>query len=129
MKVDYCAQCGGVTLIDYYRTPKAELMEAPQGSLPPLVFLLCPGHPTEKHDGKLDAYDAEKHATIELKLDHENWSPVLGSAIQIDGGYGDIESSLIYLDAKQALSLLAWLQQEECTLKQLAKEAEVERGD
>lgn len=122
MKVNHCAQCGGVTLIDYYRTPKAELMEARQGLLPPLVFLLCPGHPAEKHDGQLDSYDrteypqASFHAFAKMEQ-NEN-----GSHLYIYGGYGDGDACDISLDAKQALSLLAWLQQEESALKQLAQE-------
>ncbi len=71
------------------------------------------------HDGTLDAGENTwTHAKAE-------YSPVYLESewrgIVINGGYGDIESNHVSLDAQQALSLLAWLRQEESTLQALAK--------
>ena len=70
-----------------------------------------------KHDGKLDTYKSYMHAEVEYHK--ADWTEV--AAIHIGGGYGDDESNNIYLEAKQALSLLAWLRQEETALEELAK--------
>lgn len=105
MHVEYCKRCGGVTQISYGRTPLANPMPETQGLMPPLVFLLCPGHPAEKHDGHLG-----EDAFVSL-------TDSCANIYQIDGDF-------ISLTTKQALSLLAWLRQEEQALKQLAKEQE-----
>lgn len=54
-------------------------------------------------------------------------APYAGHAVRWN--YKDVEISdehaeFVLLSAKQALSLLAWLQQEQTTLQQLAKEQE-----
>lgn len=62
-----------------------------------------------KHDGELDDYEvSDRHAEVFL-VQH---------GIMI-GIYGD--KGHVLLDAKQALSLLAWLKQEELPLHRLAK--------
>lgn len=76
---------------------------------------------TEKHDGKLDERDQVDgfHAYAETQ---ENY--VYGNLVIVCGGYGDFNNRGAFLDIKQALSLLAWLKQEEETLRALAKEQE-----
>ena len=66
------------------------------------------------HDGKLDE---QKHAWVRYldKIVGEH-----GILIERD----EWENDSIRLDPAQALSLLAWLKQEEATLRQLAKEQE-----
>jgi hypothetical protein len=40
----------------------------------------------------------------------------------VSGGYGHYDIDSVSLDAKQALSLLEWLRQQEATLKQKAQD-------
>lgn len=73
--------------------------------------------PMPHHDGWLDDGSASWMATkVEYDLSYKVHH------LSIHGGYGDMESRDITLDPKQALSLLAWLQQEKATLERLAKE-------
>jgi hypothetical protein len=65
---------------------------------------------SEPHDGRLDTGVMP------------TWVEYFDTYIYIQGGHGDMESSSIKLDAKQALLLLTWLEQERETLEQLAKE-------
>jgi hypothetical protein len=72
----------------------------------------------QKHDGHLDDSNWT-HAKAEYAM---IYTDVEINGVYIHGGYGDMESSAISLDAKQALSLLTWLEQEKPRLEQLAKE-------
>lgn len=72
-----------------------------------------------KHDGKLDSYAIGRHAYIDYLSEY--YEPY-EERIYFHGGHGDIEQSSLLLDAKQALSLLAWLTQEREKLEQMAKE-------
>jgi len=60
-----------------------------------------------KHDGILSNYQYHPH--------HVEWA---SNQVQIQ----DDTYEYVGLDAKEALSLLAWLEQERSTLEQLAKE-------
>jgi len=83
--------------------------------------------PKAKHDGNLDDRDSHHsyHAGVELQ---EDYGACDGSkVVYIHGGHGDCESSSMYLDLKQALSLLSWLQQEKSMLARLIQEVPRER--
>jgi hypothetical protein len=92
---DLCEKCGGST--HWYL-----------GSQLPSHLHFCYCIPKAKHDGKLNKSEDGEY-------DSEVW---------IDGCYIKIENlnHMVVLDAKEALSLLAWLKQEESTLEELAKE-------
>ncbi len=70
----------------------------------------------KKHDGKLGGPMALNSAEVGLYPSDD----IIMGDVHIHGGYGE-ENRGIHLDAKQALSLLAWLRQEEATLEELAK--------
>jgi hypothetical protein len=73
----------------------------------------------DKHDGSLDEY----HKWVRASVEHTyTYSDIEKRVVSITGGFGDMENQGIYLDAKQALSLLAWLEQEKSKLEQFAKE-------
>jgi hypothetical protein len=78
---------------------------------------------TCKHDGNLDDRSLLEatHALVGAIYDI-NQTGMVTAKIYMHGGYGghDNVSRSIYLDPAQALSLLAWLQQEEAMLKRLA---------
>jgi hypothetical protein len=74
------------------------------------------GEQAIKHDGYLDS----EHTTHQGTKVSLTQNLIFPNMILIEGGYGDMESSCVSLDAKQALSLLAWLEQERTTLEQLA---------
>jgi hypothetical protein len=78
---------------------------------------------TCKHNGNLDDRDllGPTHAFVGSVYDIDQTGSVSGR-VYLHGGYGghDSVSRSIYLDAAQALSLLAWLRQEEGMLKRLA---------
>jgi hypothetical protein len=69
-------------------------------------------HPIVEHDGKLDAGDELNEAMIEFNAE------VSDAPIFISGGYGHYELDTVFLDIKQALSLLEWLRQRELMFKQ-----------
>lgn len=71
--------------------------------------------PAVKHDGKLDADD---RMTVQFK--YEKYVQV--SDTESERGFED--GDMLFFDAKQALSLLAWLRQEEAELTRLASEQE-----
>ena len=72
------------------------------------------------HDGKLVASEcpAASPALNEARVDFNTEMP----HVYIYGGYGKYDIDAVLLDAKQALSLLEWLRQQEETLKQKAQE-------
>jgi hypothetical protein len=70
----------------------------------------------EQHDGNLDTYSEGGHATIEY-VSYVSAHPIL-----ISGGHGNYDIEAVFLDVKQALSLLEWLRQQEPMLKQKAQE-------
>jgi hypothetical protein len=111
-----CAICGGMLRIDYtieFREcmPHSISVEPNQVVVPGMR--LCPGHPepAPKHDGKLDE---DGSATVW----YDNiYSHVRGVLID------DSRGVCAYLEPKQSLSLLAWLEQERGELQRLAEEA------
>lgn len=113
-----CKQCGGVTswTVEIDRS----LSDRPISYEPPLNFKLCPGHPkpVTQHDGRLDTREDDHQARVTLQENYLQWDNT--KIVSISGGHGDIEASCCYLDPAQALSLLAWLKQEEESLKRLA---------
>ena len=113
-----CEICGGIQSMVY-------LVEAlPKATIPVAAnfpFKVCMGHPkgAPKHDGKLDDYSHSqkwRHATVSRA---EGYG---GNCIYLEGGYGDIESGGIILDAKQAISLLSWLLEKKPELTALAEQ-------
>lgn len=114
MSDNICKQCGGHTGNIFTRQLPA--MDAtgtpyPVGVVPSIK--LCYGHPVQKHDGNLDRDDR-----MTVQFAHEKYVEVRDSESERGFPYGD---SLLF-DPAQALSLLAWLKQEEATLERLAKE-------
>jgi hypothetical protein len=113
-----CEQCGGVKawafMIDQ------ALPSAPAPFVPMPRIMRCPGHPVPVHDGRLDTRFDDVHARVTLENNCITWDDAIPKLVCLSGGHGDIEASCCYLDPAQALSLLAWLKQEEETLKQLA---------
>lgn len=114
-----CEQCGGYTSVTDGNITY-QFRPVPPGSTFHLggnVLVLCPGHPepAPKHDGKLDGHG---DATASYgKVYHSYKKEVQGVHIdKLDDG--------VCLDPQQALSLLAWLRQEESALEQLVKEQE-----
>lgn len=73
-----------------------------------------------KHDGKLDKRGdyavGYSHVTIGMNT---NYSSIYGKGVAISG-----VDDLVSLTAQEALSLLAWLKQEQGVLEKLAKEQE-----
>lgn len=105
----FCQQCG---LPSSYAYTSADIALAPLNPVTGVIF--CMGHSEPKHDGKLGS--GECQAKVEINdIDFINM-------ICLCGGYGDDEASTMYLDAKQALSLLTWLQQNKAMLERLAEE-------
>jgi hypothetical protein len=66
----------------------------------------------QKHDGKLDGRPPGSGSHIECRL--------ADGVIMVAEDLVGRVACQVYLDAKQALSLLAWLEQERATLEQLA---------
>jgi hypothetical protein len=112
-----CEQCGGAIswIVEIDRSLPNQLVPC----TPPLNFNLCLGHPkpATKHDGRLDDREDDHQARVTLQDNYFQWDNT--KIVSISGGHGDIEASCCYLDPAQALSLLAWLRQEEETLKKL----------
>lgn len=88
--------------------------------------------PTKKHDGLLstkgyhpiypdDPWHPDNPGDKDM-AEVEMYEDMDGKFVLVEGGYGSFENRTIYLDAKQALSLLSWLEQEKATLEQLAIE-------
>lgn len=106
-----CSQCGGFKTI-WYKVEVFTAEDVKQGKTAPSSvskkpFPLCPGHPepVPKHDGQLN-----KEGTHNVYPNNFN-----GVGISGEGG-------AIGLSAQEALSLLAWLKQEEANLQTLAEE-------
>lgn len=110
-----CKQCGGLTSWSFMIDRSLPGAPAPFAPMPQLM--LCPGHPTPKHDGRLDTREDDHQARVTLQENYLQWDNT--KIVSISGGHGDIEASCCYLDPAQSLSLLAWLKQEEEGLKQL----------
>lgn len=114
-----CAQCGGA--ISWIVEIDRSLPDRSISCEPPLNFRLCPGHPkpVPTHDGRLDTRFDDMHARVTLENNYVTWDNAIPKIVCLSGGHGDIEASCCYLDPSQALSLLAWLKQEEEGLKKL----------
>lgn len=114
-----CKQCGGILRLEYVigfedgRPHDIQVKPDPM----PTPFRLCFGHFDQpKHDGKLDKYNEVAYGDVyaNLKL---GWGYTRGILIN---GYDES----ISLEPKSALSLLAWLKQEETALEKLVEEQE-----
>lgn len=112
-----CKQCGGLT--SWEMKIDQRLVGETTSIVPPSSLALCLGHPAPQHDGRLDTRFDETHARVSLEDNFETWDDSIPKLVYISGGYGDCENYNLYLDPAQALSLLAWLKQEEETLKKL----------
>ncbi|SRR6266567_401375 len=102
-----CERCGGIKNASYeveFLPGKRVLVQHQSITM---KICLCPPE-RFKHDGKLEGGD-----TYEVYYD--------GSLICIQGTY-NLKDYEVILEARQALSLLTWLRQEETTLEELAKE-------
>jgi hypothetical protein len=104
----------------------------------PALVVLCPEHgamrrveaneklfvqadTAEKppHPGELASrWGPNAHATVELHHDLVTHF----TSVRISGGHGGYDSTEIFLDPEQALSLLTWLEQEKTTLAQMVAE-------
>ncbi len=118
--ITICAQCGGAIswIVEVDRSlPGRSISREPSPN-----FKLCPGHPkpVPKHDGRLDTREDDHQARVTLQDNYLQWDNT--KLVSLSGGHGDIEASCCYLDPAQALSLLAWLKQEEECLKKLVGE-------
>lgn len=118
--IQFCGQCGGVTVI-HSDTASSDVVVEDSGNGPEvrigqMTYKCCTGHQL-KHDGRLDK---EGRYTVEL------WEGASGSStVDITenvSGYTISEPERVELTPKQALSLLAWLKQEEATLQKLVEE-------
>lgn len=111
-----CAICGGVKRV--YWTISFEECHPVDVRFDPASLAsnwrLCPGHPepATKHDGSLQPASRVYHDVDGLRR------PV----VRIDGEYQTGPEDTVELSPHQALSLLAWLKQEEPELERLAKE-------
>ena len=139
-----CARCGGAKLVwektdEIVGGPWTEVIAftSDHTTLAPVtlghtpsILKLCNCPPEQpKHDGKLDDLSEldDVHAVVELlppemSIIIPGWDKPF---LHVRGGYGDIENCDIYLDLKQALSLLVWLEQNREKLELWAKEQEV----
>ena len=103
-----CDRCGGFKTV-YYEVAflPGKRAAIAQHQTRTMKFCMCPVEQVQ-HDGKLEGGD-----TYEVYYD--------GSFICIQGTY-NLKDYEVILEPKQALSLLAWLRQEEAALEELAKE-------
>lgn len=112
ISANICGQCGGVKRIDW--TISFEECQPVEMRFDPAslanYWRLCPGHPepVSKHDGQLNEEGTH------------NVYPNNFNGIGISG-----EGGTIGLPAKEALSLLAWLKQEEDNLHKMAEQGEL----
>ena len=108
-----CDRCGGVKNVSYeveFLPGKRALVQH-QSIM--MKLCMCPVERI-KHDGKLDTKTGQEVTYDDIYLEPG------GEIIKGIGIYGNHD--YVKLTPKQALSLLAWLHQEEQTLKALAKE-------
>ena len=104
-----CEQCGGVK--EYYYS--VEVVSGPIQPNPNMLKVCwCKPEP-HQHDGWLDE---DGNGLAELNVKERR--------VLIEVGKSLLDSTCIRLDANQALSLLAWLKQEQDTLETLAEEQE-----
>lgn len=112
-----CPTCGGVLLIEY----TIQFREAcPHSMSVSSTERICFGHPEpepeQKHDGQLGG---------EADVCYSKVTTSLGIADGIRIEHNDLwDEDIIGLHPSQALSLLAWLKQEESALEQMVKEQE-----
>lgn len=110
-----CKICGGVKRVDW--TISFEECHPVEMRFDPASLAgnwrLCPGHPepAPKHDGNLDR-DGDAKVQYGAAYPGESGVYIIDTTDDDD----------VYLGAEQALSLLAWLKQEESELQRLAKE-------
>lgn len=116
-----CAICGGVKRVDW--TISFEECHPVEMRFDPASLVgdwrLCPGHPTpaQQHDGFLD----EKHEYEVSYWQKESKTPKI--YIEETDMVKD-EPEFVAISPAQALSLLAWLKQEEAEIQRLPKEQE-----
>lgn len=117
-EITYCDTCGGLKNVTF---PIAQTkgME-PARAFQPFTYTLCPGHPMPKHDGRLGGEEHEAQTVDYRQLGHGH------TYISLRYDDSSRREDDIWLSPKQALSLLAWLKQEEQTLQELAKEQETD---
>lgn len=109
-----CPICGGVpnqsVIVRRLPAMNSERVPYPIAPVPPIR--LCLGHPepAPKHDGKLDG-DGDAKVQYGAAYPGERGIYVVDTT----------DDDSVYLSPAQALSLLAWLKQEEAELQRLAK--------
>lgn len=111
-----CSQCGGIKRVDWtisFEECRPVEMRFEPASLAG-NWRLCPGHPepVRKHDGILDAR-SQYFRYVLLTNEGDRQVVIMDNTFD---GFG--------ITPAQALSLLAWLKQEESELQRLAKEQE-----
>jgi hypothetical protein len=105
--ITICAQCGGIITSAHFEYNQSKPLDqepattAPQASI---VGRFCPGHSKPKHDGKLDE-EGDMEVCIREKY------------VEISEAFQEMLFS-----PQQALSLLAWLEQERPNSEKLTKE-------
>jgi len=119
---DTCKTCGGVKRIDWtisFEQCRPVEMRFDPASLASGNWRLCPGHSelAPNHDGKLDAQGKHEVSYWKDKLARQTWVCIEETDDLLD------EPEHVQLTPTQALSLLAWLRQEEAELQRLAEEA------
>ena len=113
-----CPRCGGVKRVEYviiFVDGVPYEMRIDAQDLPTETgWHLCPGHPepAQRHDGNLNTESTHN-------VYYNNFG---GVAIHANDAAPD--TSVTWMSASEALSLLAWLQQERDALARLAKEQE-----
>ena len=78
------------------------------------------------HDGMLNSNDHCNSVQVEHSTCYSVPAACELATVSIRGGYNDNWANVVHLDAAQALSLLAWLYQEQETLEVLAKGQSIE---
>src|SRR5437763_2825391 len=112
-----CEQCGGQKTV-YYRIEPVygnNYTPAVHALTPSTMKLcLCP-IPRAKHDGKLKPMGDEVYTAMVQYFDDNPASALLA----LGGGYSvdRLDDGTVYIDPKQALSLLDWLTQERTILE------------
>lgn len=110
-----CEKCGGAKNLTIEIKAVSFLQEIKAIPVSNLIRICMCSPEREKHDGKLDE---DENYSVSHSTERSNGR---FHYVYIEGKFnlGDDEISLT---PPQALSLLAWLKQEEATLEQLAKE-------